>query len=236
MSESNATDRYLDRNSKQNFGYTLSDMVKSNAQNNSSDGIKTKSKYYINHYKDKLNIPRIDNLNDRSTRKLVGAGNAELHKRGEKMIDYHTGEEKESLKESEELLDEAASPKIKGVKLDTGDTINQLDIGLKIINQNWDKIKLEAATRMLKDLRQIADDDKFIAKNLEKYPDEKSLAKGLKLLYAAYGNEGMKYNPICGMFSFTFDTDPPMDRFHCFTLFVMINKDKSLYFESVYDG
>ena len=89
---------------------------------------------------------------------------------------------------------------------------------------------------MLKDLREIADEDKYIAKNLEKYSDEKSLANGLKLLRAGYGGEGERWNPICGGFSFDFDTNPPMDRFHFFTLHITIKKDSSLSFESVYDG
>ena len=118
-----------------------------------------------------------------------------------------------------------------GVKIYVNGESKQIDTAVKLCNQYWDEILDEAAERMFKHVKEIDFDG-----TPEKFRTKEAIRKGLKVDNCHYDNEGGKHNPICGMMSIGFDTNPPLDKFHYFSLYVDFDANKKISFNSVYDG
>ena len=129
-----------------------------------------------------------------------------------------------------EYLNEAKNEiSIKGVVCsdDNGYT-NQLKDSIKFIESKWNNILDEVSKRMFKQSEIINN----------RYKNKDELKKDLKLLYWDFdlitaSKTGIIYN----IFSLSFDTNPPIDKYHHFTLYVKYNPDNNhIAYESVYDG
>ena len=70
----------------------------------------------------------------------------------------------------------------------------------------------------------------------EKFRTLEAVRDNIKLESVGYDNEGGKHNPICGMMSLSFDTNPSLDPHHSFTLYVDFDKNRNPRFDSIYDG
>lgn len=122
--------------------------------------------------------------------------------------------------------------KLKGidVHISKNSNIDKLQQTLDMAEKIWDKIITQAAVDMFNHIKSIDTlNDKVV-----KYKNANNLKKYIKLESVLY-DYNSKYDDQYGSLDLSFDTDPPLDPHHVFTLYVFYHNSK-LTFDSVYDG
>lgn len=127
---------------------------------------------------------------------------------------------------------------IKGVQITISGESEYIDTAIDLANKHWDKIVDEAAERMFTEVKWMNGKNGRLQDKIDKYKSAKNLAKYLKCNSAIYTAEDFmsKGKLKCGLLHLSFDTNPPFDRYHMFTLTVYFKANNTLTFESVYEG
>ena len=125
----------------------------------------------------------------------------------------------------------AKSYSFHGVKVYVKNGTKHINATFDLCDENWDDILDETAKRMYNEAK---------ASGFNRTPESlrsvKAIRKALKLESVSYNDNGFGKNPNYGLMSLSFDTNPSLDPYHCFTLYVSIKNDGSLIFDSIYDG
>ena len=125
----------------------------------------------------------------------------------------------------------STSFKYRGLKVYVDGDTKKIKTAFTLCDKYWDMILDNAAKNMFDKVKSVD-----FRNTPEKFRTIEAIRDNIKLESVGYDNEGTKYNPICGTMSLSFDTNPSLDPYHSFTLYVDFDKGSNPKFDNVYDG